>query len=73
MAVTFLKPDKIITTDNGLTIKQKIIPDSLIDPKDVASWIRKGQCNHVLWQHILSGIPPKFPSDVAPIQEWIER
>ena len=43
MAVTFLKPDKIITTDNGLTIKQKIIPDSMIAPKDVASWIRKGQ------------------------------
>ena len=43
MAVTFLKPDKIITTDNGLTVKQKIIPDSLRAPKDVASWIRKGQ------------------------------
>ena len=40
---TFLKPDKIITTDNGLTIKQKIIPDSMIAPKDVASWIKKGQ------------------------------
>ena len=40
---TFLKPDKIITTENGLTIKQKIIPDSLLAPKDVASWIRKGQ------------------------------
>ena len=43
MAVTFLKPDKIITTENGLTIKQKIIPDSLLAPKDVASWIKKGQ------------------------------
>ena len=40
---TFLKPDKIVTTENGLTIKQKIIPDSLRAPKDVASWIRKGQ------------------------------
>ena len=40
---TFLKPDKIITTDNGLTIKQKIIPDNMLAPKDVASWIRKGQ------------------------------
>ena len=43
MAVTFLKPDKIVTTDNGLTIKQKIIPDSMLAPKDVASWIKKGQ------------------------------
>ena len=43
MAVTFLKPDKIVTTENGLTIKQKIISDSLRAPKDVASWIKKGQ------------------------------
>ncbi len=43
MAVTFLKPDKIVTTENGLVIKQKIIPDSMLAPKDVASWIKKGQ------------------------------
>ena len=42
MAV-FLKPDKIITTENGLTIKQKIIPDSMTAAKDVASWCKKGQ------------------------------
>jgi hypothetical protein len=40
---TFLKPDKTITTTNGLKIKQKIIPDSLVAEKDVASWIKKGQ------------------------------
>lgn len=39
----FLKPDSIITTENGLTIKQKIIPDNLLAPKDVASWCKKGQ------------------------------
>ena len=39
----FLKPDKIVTTENGLTIKQKIIPDSMTATKDVASWCRKGQ------------------------------
>ena len=42
MAV-FLKPDKIITTENGLTVKQKIIPDAMTATKDVASWCRKGQ------------------------------
>ena len=40
---TFLKPDKTFTTNNGLKIKQKIIPDSLVAEKDVASWIKKGQ------------------------------
>lgn len=39
----FLKPDKTITTNNGLKIKQKIIPDSLVAEKDIASWIKKGQ------------------------------
>ena len=39
---TFLKPDKTVKTTNGLTIKQKIIPDSLVATKDVASWIKKG-------------------------------
>ena len=34
----FLKPDKIITTENGLTVKQKTIPDSMTATKDVASW-----------------------------------
>ena len=33
----FLKPDKTISTPNGLKIKQKIIPDSLLAPKDVAA------------------------------------
>lgn len=42
MAV-FLKPDKIITTENGLVIKQKIIPDGMKAPKDVASYVKKGQ------------------------------
>ena len=42
MAV-FLKPDKIITTENGLTVKQKIIPDSMVAAKDMASWCNKGQ------------------------------
>ena len=32
--MAFLTPDKIITTPNGLTIKQKIIPDSLVATKD---------------------------------------
>lgn len=40
---TFLKPDKIVTTPNGLKINQKIIPDSLIATKNVASHIKKGQ------------------------------
>lgn len=40
---TFLKPDKTITTPNGLTIKQKIIPDSLVATKDVAAHVKKGQ------------------------------
>lgn len=40
---TFLKPDKTVTTPNGLKIKQKIIPNSLVATKDVASWIKKGQ------------------------------
>jgi N-acetylmuramoyl-L-alanine amidase CwlA len=40
---TFLKPDKTVKTDNGLTIKQKIIPDSLVATKDVASYVKKGQ------------------------------
>ena len=40
--MAFLKPDKIISTPNGLTIKQKIIPDSLRATKDVASWSKKG-------------------------------
>lgn len=39
---TFLKPDKTVKTSNGLTIKQKIIPDSLVATKNVASWIKKG-------------------------------
>ena len=45
MAV-FLIPDKIITrTISGkiLTVKQKIIPDSLRAEKDVASYVKKGQ------------------------------
>lgn len=40
---TFLKPDKIVTTTNGLSIKQKIVPDSLVATKDVASYVKKGQ------------------------------
>ena len=40
---TFLKPDRIISTENGLVIKQKIIPDTMVAQKDVASWCRKGQ------------------------------
>ena len=40
---TFLTPDKIVTTPNGLTIKQKIIPDSLVATKDVAAHVKKGQ------------------------------
>lgn len=40
---TFLTPDKIVTTSNGLKIKQKIIPDSLLAPKDVAPHVKKGQ------------------------------
>lgn len=40
---TFLTPDKIITTKNGLTIKQKIIPDSMVATKNVASFVKKGQ------------------------------
>ena len=39
----FLKPDKTISTPNGLKIKQKIIPDSLLAPKDVAAHIKTGQ------------------------------
>ena len=39
---TFLIPDKIVTTINGLKIKQKIIPNSMKAPKDVASWCKKG-------------------------------
>lgn len=41
--MAFLKPDKILSTPNGLTIKQKIIPDSLRATKDVAPWCRKGE------------------------------
>ena len=41
--MAFLTPDKIITTPNGLTIKQKIISDSLVATKDVASHVKKGQ------------------------------
>lgn len=40
---TFLKPEKTITTSNGLKILQKIIPDNLVATKDVASWVKKGQ------------------------------
>ena len=40
---TFLTPDKTITTKNGLTIKQKIIPDSMVATKNVASHVKKGQ------------------------------
>lgn len=40
---TFLKPDKIVTTANGLSIKQKIVPDTLVATKDVASYVKKGQ------------------------------
>ena len=38
------------------------------------SWNREdlGQCNHVPWQHILNGYPPKFPKDVASVQEQKE-
>ena len=38
-----LTPDKIYTTDNGLVIKQKIIPDTLRASKDVCSWVKAGQ------------------------------
>lgn len=41
MAV-FLTPDKTITTKNGLKVKQKIIPNSMKAPKNVASWCKKG-------------------------------
>lgn len=39
------------------------------------SWNQEdlGQCNHVPWQHILNGYPPKFPKDVASGQEQKER
>jgi len=40
---TFLTPDRIITTENGIVIKQKIIPDTMLAHKDVASYVRKGQ------------------------------
>ena len=40
--MAFLTPYKIITTTNGLKIKQKIIPDSMRAVKDVASWCKKG-------------------------------
>ena len=40
--MAFLKPDKVISTPNGLTIKQKIIPDTLRATKDVASWCKAG-------------------------------
>lgn len=39
---TFLKPDKIVTTANGLSIKQKIVPDTLVATKYVASYVQKG-------------------------------
>lgn len=42
---TFLKPDKIVKVKIGndeLTINQKIIPDSLVATKDVASYVKKG-------------------------------
>ena len=42
----FLKPHKIITLTVGgrtLTVKQRIIPDSLRAEKDVADYVRKGQ------------------------------
>lgn len=40
---TFLTPDKTISTKNGLTIKQKIIPDSMVATKNVAAHVKKGQ------------------------------
>lgn len=42
----FLKPDKVVKANIGkhtLTINQKIIPDSLVATKDIASWCKKGQ------------------------------
>lgn len=41
--MAFLTPDRTYTTENGLRIKEKIIPDSLKAPKDVASHVKKGQ------------------------------
>ena len=41
---TFLKPDKVVKVKIGqyeLTINQKIIPDSLVATKDVASYVQK--------------------------------
>lgn len=42
---TFLKPDKVVKVkigSNELTINQKIIPDSLVATKNVASYVQKG-------------------------------
>ena len=42
----FLKPDKILTLTVGgrtLTVKQRILPDSLRAEKDVADYVKKGQ------------------------------
>jgi len=42
----FLTPDKTITLaigDKTLTVHQKIIPDDMIAPRNVADWVRKGQ------------------------------
>lgn len=42
---TFLKPDKVVKVKIGqyeLTINQKIIPDSLVATKNVASYVQKG-------------------------------
>lgn len=43
LIMEFLKPDKTVTTSNGLKINQKIIPDSLRATKDVSSYVRKGE------------------------------
>ena len=42
----FLIPDKTITLaigDRTLTVHQKIIPDDMVAPRNVADWVRKGQ------------------------------
>ncbi|MDR2532933.1 MAG: peptidoglycan recognition protein family protein [Oscillospiraceae bacterium] len=39
---TFLTPDKTITI-NGVTVNQKIVPAAFKAPKDVSSWVKKGQ------------------------------
>jgi len=46
LVATILKPDKTVKITVGneiLTIKQKIIPDSLVATKNVCSWVQKGQ------------------------------